>query len=469
MTVLAGGTWLLAAALLAGCGGGGGARTTPSAAGNAAPLGHATVTISIHRSAAAANARKPAFISPSTQSIAISVYSVDGSGDISANPVATTDADLTPQSPNCTGSDTVVCSVAVGAPPGTDAFGVQLYSGTGEGGSLLGSLAPTAATERTIVAGQNNVTLPLVIGGVAANVTITGNVSRLRLGTPATVILNIVAADAAGNVIVGADPYAYPIALTDSDSSGALTFSTSSVTSPASLVTLSYNGAALTGPPTIGGAATYANVTPYSLQYVSGTLTSPCSGGLCSNVANGPQPFASSFSEAGYDAQPLTLGVSGSGCTVDPSGSTAASNGGLGFNLYGPPAGGPCTVTATDIAGNTAGITVSFAAAGTPAIISTCGDGLPLPADPNGGSLYVDIGCGNVGVQYGSYLFVPLDSTENPISFQIAAYANPNEAAVALIGIGGNRYINGVTIVPPYVIYSGQDGGSDVPIGSLNP
>jgi len=469
MTVLARGTLLLVAALLAGCAGGGGARTTPAAAGSAAPMGHAKVTITIHRSAAASSARRPAFISPSTQSIAIYVFSVDGGGNIAGNPVATTYADLTPQSPNCTGTDTVVCSVAVGAPPGTDAFGVELYSGTGESGSLLGSLSPTSATERTITAGDNNVTLPLVVGGVAANVTISGNVSRLVLGSPASIPLNIVATDAAGNVIVGADPYAYGITLNNSDSSGALNLSTATVTSPANAVTLTYTGGALTGPPTIGGSATYASVTPYSLQYVSGTLTSPCTGGLCSGVANGPQPFASSVSEAGYDGQPFTLSVNGSGCTVDPSGSTAATNGALAFNLYGPPTGGTCTVQATDIAGNGLPIVVSFAAAVTPTLVSTCGDSLPKPADPYGVGLYVYVGCGNVGTLYGSYLFVPLDSFYNPLSFQIAVYANPNEAALGQFTIGSNRYITGVAISPPYVVYSGQSGTSQVPFTSLVP
>jgi hypothetical protein len=459
--------WLLVAALLAGCSGGGGARPTPAAA-SAAPMGHAQATITIHRSAAASNARRPAFISPSTQSVAISVYSVDGSGSISANPVTTADADLTPQSPGCTGTGTVVCTVSVPAPPGTDAFGVQLYSGIGESGSLLGSLAPTVTTERTIVAGQNNAELPLVVGGVPANVTISGNVTRLTQGSPATIPLTIVATDAAGNVIVGSDGYANAIALNDSDSSGALTFSANTVTSPATAVVLSYSGGALDGPPTIGGSAPNAAVTGYSLQYVSGSLTLTCSSG-CSGLTNGPQPYPLTVSEAGYDAQPFTLSVSGSGCTIGPVGSVQASNGSAVANVYGPPAGGTCNVSVTDIGSNVITASAGFAAAGNPTVVNTCGDSLPKPPDPNGGFLYSDVGCGNVGVQYGSYLFVPLDSNYNPESFQVAAYANPDQTALTQFTVGGNRYINSVAISPPNVVFYGQNGASYVPFTSLVP
>jgi hypothetical protein len=429
-------------------------------------MGHAVATITIHRSAAAANKRRPAFISPSTQSIAISVYPVDGGGNIAPDPIATTYADLTPQSPNCTGTDTVVCSVSVPAPPGTDAFGVQLFSQPGEGGSVIGALLPSPATERTIVAGANNVALPLVIGGVPAAVTISAGVTRFVQGTPASVPLTVVATDGAGNMIVGSDPYANPITLTNSDVSGAVTLSTTTLTSPAGTVTLTYTGGSLTGPPTIGGVVSSGSVTPLSFQYVSGSVSLTCSPS-CSGLANGPAPYPLTAHENGYDAQPMTIGISGIGCQVDPSGSTSASGGSVIANVYGPPGGGSCTVTATDIAGNTNGANLTFVPAGTPSVVSICGDGLPKPGDPNGGNLYVDVGCGNAGVLYGSYLFVPLDSTYNPISFQIAVYANPNQAAITQMTVGGNRYINGVAVSPPYVNYSGQDGTTQVPISSL--
>lgn len=431
-------------------------------------MGHATVTITIHRSAAVSSARRPAFVSPSAQSIAISVYSVDGGGNISANPISTTYADLTGNSPDCTGDGTITCSIPVAVPPGTDAFGLQLFAYTGEGGSVLGSVAPTAATERTITAGQNNVLLPLVVGGVPANVTIS-TLTLLRAGTPASNAMTVVATDAAGNVIVGSDPYANPIVLTDSDTSGATSLSQTTLTSPATPVLFSYNGGALSGPPTISGTVSGGYVTPASIQYLAGNVAMTCSAG-CSGLTNGPQPYPLTISESGYDAQPFSVSVNGSGCSVDPSGSVQASNGSAVVNVYGPPAGGTCTVYATDIGADTTSANAGFAAAANPTIVSTCGDALPKPPDPYGVGLYVYVGCGNVGVLYGSYLFVPLDSYWNPLTFQIAAYANPNEAAITQFTIsGGNRYITSVAISSPNVVFNGQAGGSNVPFTSLVP
>lgn len=457
--------WLIVATLLAGCAGGGGAKATP-AARSAAPLGHAKVTITIHRGAAASTGRRPAFISPSAQSIAIAVYGVDVGGNVILDPqLSVTYADLTPESPNCTGQSTITCTIAVAAPPGTDAFGVQLYAGTGESGALLGSVAPSAATVRTITAGQDNVLLPLVVGGVPAGLTLSSNVSLLRQGTPATFPLSVVATDGGGNIIVGSDPYANPITLSNADVTGALTLSTISVTSPATSVIVTYTGGSLLGPPTIGATVSGAS-TQASLSYLSGSVSLDCSSG-CSGIANGPQPYPVTVQESGYGTQPFTLSAGGAGCTIDPAGSIAASGGSVVTNLYGPPAGGTCTLSATDIGADTNTANVTFVAAATPAVVSTCGDALPKPADPNGGSLYLTTGCGNAGVQYGGYLFVALDSTYNPQSFQVAVYANPNAAAVTQFTVGGNRYISGVAISPPYVVYTGQNGTTLVAISSL--
>ena len=431
-------------------------------------MGSATVTISVPASGGATALRRgPAYVSGASQSISISSYAVV-SNVIAGSPSATANQDLTSSSPGCSGTGPIVCSITIPAPIGQVAFSVTVYAGLGQSGAVLSALPQTAATEFTVAEGAKNVVLPLILGGVPKTIVVTPYAGAVTGGFSTTVPLAVVASDAAGNVIVGAGDYANPIALTNTDGSGSTALSTATVSGPSSTVSLAYNGGAFTSPLTIGATATGATATPGQIQLVLGALNVACSSG-CSSLSNGNTPYSETISEGGYGNGAFTLSGSGSSCTFDPPSSVAAANGSATVNIYPDPAGGTCTLGVTSSDSKNATATAAFVAAANPTVTTNCGYPLIFPPDPNGGTLYIYNGCGNTSVFYGSYLVVPLQSTTNPGSFQIALYANPAQSAVRQFTVGGNRYITSTAIAPPDVQFNGQSGTSNVAFTSLIP
>jgi hypothetical protein len=436
------------------------------AATAAGGIGTLTFTVTIPTAGATSSSqRSPAYVSGSAQSIAISVYTVTA-GVISGVPASTSNQNLTATSPGCSGSSPNVCSITLSAPVGIDAFGIVLYASTGEAGAVLSQLDPTAATERTIVEGAGNVPFPLILSGVPASLTVSAPATTFHGGVPASVPYTVVAKDASGNVIIGGAPYETAITPSASDTN-AFSFSPSTITSPTTAVTLQFNGNDTVAAPTFGANVGAINATPIALAFSPGVLGIACSGG-CSGLTNGSSPYTLTVTEPGLTG-PVTATASGASCTVDPaSPSTASLSSGSGtVNLYPNPVGGTCTVTVTDAYSQSATATTTFNAAGSPTLVSGC-LASTLPPDPNGGNLY-SFACSSTGVMYGSYYFEPLQSNQNPISFQIAAYANPSEAYLTQFTVGGNRYITSVSIGATYVIYNGQNGPSNIPFTSLVP
>jgi hypothetical protein len=229
---------LAGAAAVVGCSGGGASRPpTPTLApgGSVAPAarGKATFTLTIpSASGTSEHARTPKYISPNTQSIAISV----AAGTASPGPATT--ANLTPSSPNCTtASGNLVCTIVVPAPVGTDTFAVTLYSGIGETGSILSS-----ATMLGTVADNAANTIPITLNGVVASITVSipGGNDLIPGGYATTLPVVVTAQDASGATIVGPGSYANPIALANADTSGVTTLSTTTVSGPSTAVTLTY-------------------------------------------------------------------------------------------------------------------------------------------------------------------------------------------------------------------------------------
>jgi len=200
--------------LLSACGGG------QSSSGASVPQGSSTispalvaVTIKIDAPAATqALRRRPAYLSPATQSITISVNG--------ATPVA---QNLTPSGGNCSTPSfgaTPVCTLVAMAPLGNDTFTFVTYDGTGGTGNALSQ----NTIAQTVVSGQTNtvsITLEGVPVGVVAypypgqaNVTTTAGGYALLGTTPANFL--VVATDADGNVIVG--PGAPVLGVTSSSS-----------------------------------------------------------------------------------------------------------------------------------------------------------------------------------------------------------------------------------------------------------
>jgi hypothetical protein len=452
---------------LSACSGGSRASTVapPTAMSSAQALktAQATITVTVPARVATAGSRAPKYVSPSAQSITINSYQVNA-GVIAGSPFSTATQNLTSSTPGCVATNGgMACGVTIAVPVGTVAFEIFVYQGLGGAGSLLSYIAQSTATEATIAEGSSNVVLPLILGGVPANIVLAATASSFTAPTAGTATITALAYDAGGNLIVGGAPYATPITLTNSDGSGTTSFSTPSITAPGGSVTLAYNGGDFTSPSTVSATSGSATANAVHFTELAGALSIACTS-ACTSLANGPTPYSENISEPGYQSGTFTLSGSGTQCTFDPPTSVTASNGSATVNVYPSPNGGTCTLQVTDSSSRSQSATMSFVAAGAPSIVGSCSATFPKPTDPNPGTLYV-YSCSSGAVRYGAYTWVALDSTYNPCSFQIAGYANGNQAALTQFTTGTgncNRYITGVSISGPNAIFTGQGGTTSI-------
>jgi hypothetical protein len=226
--------------LLSACGGGGGSAL-PQAHVTAAPIptpkaNPQKVTVSITIPAGTRNGsgrrRRPQYISVNTNSAAISVNG--------GTPVI---AGLSANSANCTSSPAgVTCTLSIDAPVGPDTFVEQMYASVNGTGPVLSQ----STTSATIVAGIAN-TVNMTLDGVVASIVLTLANPTPPIGPPLTIPLTVTFFDASNAAIIGSAPFANPITLTDSDTSGATKLSQTAITAPsnASNVTVAYSGAPL--------------------------------------------------------------------------------------------------------------------------------------------------------------------------------------------------------------------------------
>jgi len=192
--------------------------------------GHATIIIPTRT---AASQRHIRFVSASAVSLALSV---NGSAPVYADVSAT--------SPNCTtGASGRSCIIPVSAPAGSVLFGGALFDAPNGAGNVL---AAGTATQTVVIGVPFSVGLAL--SGLIANVTIT--VPQIDIG-PTSVPVVVTAKDADGNTISGSAPYPTPITLTNSDATGTLALSSTTVNSPNDRITLVYTGQTLAAPATI--------------------------------------------------------------------------------------------------------------------------------------------------------------------------------------------------------------------------
>lgn len=187
----------MSAAMLASCSGGS-SSNVPSGPHTPTPSS-VKVTVLLDGTSGAAAKRRPAYISPATQSVTIGVNG--------ATPVA---IDLLPSSSACTPSASganLVCTLVTSAPAGTDTFTFASYDGVNGSGHKLSE--NTAV--QTISATSTN-TLPVTLEGVPAGILVApypnqGSVvaqgSGYVLTGPAAVQFAVVALDAGNNLIIG--------------------------------------------------------------------------------------------------------------------------------------------------------------------------------------------------------------------------------------------------------------------------
>jgi hypothetical protein len=153
-------------------------------------------------------------------------------------------------------------------PVGTHGFTLETFDAQNAGGNMLSK----AVVPGVSVVGGVTTTVPVSLGGVISSILIGLSNTTPITGTSTNITVSVTAKDAGGNTIVGSDPYANQITLTDSDGSGATSLSTTSVISPSTAVSLTYDGATSLQSATISATSTGvapAAITPATLSPVT--------------------------------------------------------------------------------------------------------------------------------------------------------------------------------------------------------
>ncbi|MHB8462646.1 MAG: hypothetical protein ACYDA1_08370, partial [Vulcanimicrobiaceae bacterium] len=161
------------------------------------------------------------------------------------------------------------CSVSVSAPPTYVNLAVTITNASGA--TLDTGSFSTAADDE-------NSALFACFGCTPAAVTLSANPIELPAGTTGTTTVDAVIYDGQGRRILGSTPFATPITLTASDPSATLASTT--LTTPASTVTVSFSGAAIPGF-AISGSLGGATVNPVNVMIASTTpFTEPSNGAV---------------------------------------------------------------------------------------------------------------------------------------------------------------------------------------------
>lgn len=245
------------AVLVASCGGGGGVSgslprtaqtaapqlgSSPSPQPSQAPAVNATASFTIAVPPAiatsASSARHPMYVSPNTNSVAITLNAVNGKSTPGA-PVVTK---IGYGQPGCTASASqpLSCTVSMAVPSQAyDTLTVATYS------SQNGSGTPLSQTTLTQTFAANQTTnVPLSLGGVVASVAMSPSVINTVQGAARTeYILSVTAKDASGAVILGTTPFQSPISVAvQGDANGALSISQNTITGPGIPLQVYYDG-----------------------------------------------------------------------------------------------------------------------------------------------------------------------------------------------------------------------------------
>ncbi len=445
------------AAIVAACGGGG-SSSLPHSGLSIARTAAATVKVFVPNSSASSSSRKPAFISPSTTTITIAVYTVNGATPSPTSaPVSITIA----SSSDCTtGANGVSCTITVTVPVATAVvLQISSYDATGAllGQGLLGPINTTLA---------NIPTQSVSIGGVPATIVFTpSGLSAGNDGQTHSITFGVAALDASGNTIIQPGTYPNPIALSISgDINGALSLPITSVASPgpnngATAVTLNYNSAIAITQATIAatsGSST-ASVTFAPIVFSPTSLPSLTVGGSTQSVT---------VSEAGYGGA-FTVPGSGSVATVTcvPANCTPASAGGSIVVNVAPGGAGAETVSIIDANGGFANLPITVTGAGGGGALvappysiyeyAAGGKNYGITVGPDGQSLwFIDQageGIGWVANPAGCSATCSPAIAETPYPPQIPVEEWPTAAQAITSAPDGNMYITNV-----------GNGGSDL-------
>jgi hypothetical protein len=321
---------LICAGVLSACGSGSGQPLSPAPAASKAALARVAVSIRIPRPKTASARRAPAFVSPSTNGVAVKVTHLTG-GVVDYD--VTTNYDVAPASSStCAGTDPEVCMLEIPAPvaesPDFDSFDVTLYDQApggaantfGSGAKVLGSGSSTAS----ITANAAN-SIVTYIDGLPESVAFFENgVTQSLLSGDGylgfTASIGVEPMDVDLNVITGGtyDPYASPFAI-----------SVTEPETPAGSTTLAIS------PPDLSGASPPAPVCNAAATGVKSVTTCRTSDAISATYL---QPASATFDESyfalvssGTTAVPATAPVYIAPIFVADSTDPATSSSGPSF------------------------------------------------------------------------------------------------------------------------------------------
>lgn len=269
--------WITAAAvaatiLVSACSGGsGGSSALPkvSAPTNPQLSATATFTVSIPHDTAQSAARHAKYLTPAVKGIDFQVQqdlSAAGSVQAAPNDRGYVFYALSPQATYCVnGTTALTCTLAVNAYPGADLITVTTYDGTNPStpGTNNGSshMISTGYVTANIVPGIDN-PINITTQGIVNALTAGLDTPAPPLGTAFTQPLRVLALDPSDYIIIG--NYDMPLSVASSDTTGAITVSSGTITGSSAMPNVVYNGASVAATLTVKTTSPY---TTYSTGY----------------------------------------------------------------------------------------------------------------------------------------------------------------------------------------------------------
>jgi hypothetical protein len=340
--------------------------------------------------AAATRARRPAYLSPATQSVSI-VPVVVGHPDQKVTVVNVVAGDS-----GCTGSGaSLSCTGTVVAPVGETSFTVTTYLAANGAGAVLSvgtitiDVKPTGAS--TTISNATSLTL----GGTPASFTLSVTPPSITIGTSSTLTADVTAYDASGSIIIGpaelstgieletiapaqvVDPVLHattsamaPFAACTYPIVTGITncYPVAFVTGAEAQVTLAYDGEGVTGSSiTLVGESPQLASKAVTIAFASPPPAGACSAGpvvVCPGsitFANGDSPtVALTVSEPGVSTFNVidTDCVQGQTASIDQQATVTGSS----FTVYPGTVPGNCIANVSDAAGNSTDLSITLLA-----------------------------------------------------------------------------------------------------------
>jgi len=257
---------ILGASLLAACGGGGGpAGSLPATHPQSAKTGTVNIKLAVPsaRAAKTPKLRRRYTVASNTLGVQVQVYPSGNRTTV----LATTLADISGASPNCTGTSNGGrnCTIALNAPAGADDFVFTTYDQTPGPSAPAGNAIGYGVASATVTTGSPT-TVNVTLDSILASLSVVCTPNAFHTLIPATFTANVYALDADSDVIISSgfsDAQGNPLTVTVSLSSSlnsSLSIASPTFSQPITGVQISYNGQAPSGG-SIGVSASTGSIT----------------------------------------------------------------------------------------------------------------------------------------------------------------------------------------------------------------